>query len=90
MPLLKILYVHSYTAAGTYNVTLSVSDGLGGMSTDTVTVTVENLTIPAPPANLEGFGGNNAAALRWAENEEADLVGYNIYRGQLQVGPTVR
>ncbi len=79
--------IHSYISVGTYTVTLTVSDGLGGTSTDTVTITVENLERPSAPANLEGFGGNNTSALRWDDNTEPDVIGYNVYRSLTSGGP---
>lgn len=36
--------------------------------------------VPSAPANLGGTSGNQEVELTWAENNEDDLSGYNVYR----------
>jgi len=40
---------HTYAAAGTYNVSLSVTDNAGDSTSDTTTATVEAIVVNAPP-----------------------------------------
>jgi len=42
---------------------------------------------PAAPADLVAVAGDAQAALDWADNAEADLQGYNVYRSQTSGGP---
>ena len=78
---------HSFSEVGTYTITLTVSDGIGGTQTDTLTITVENLGALTAPTKLKGYGGDNRVALGWDENTEADLFGYNVYRSIAPGGP---
>ncbi len=49
-----------------------------------------DLTYPAMPVSLAGFGAGSSIALTWAHSSEADLRGYNIYRSTIQGGPYTR
>ncbi len=81
---------HIYTSMGSFTVTLTVSDNIGGNSTDTLTVIVTPLALILPPFNLTAYGGDNTVALSWDENSEPDLAGYNVYRSQIPGGPYTR
>jgi pectate lyase len=39
-------------------------------------------TAPAAPKNLWALGGNGTVPLDWADNNEPDFAGYNIYRSE--------
>ena len=41
----------------------------------------QDTTPPSPPAGVSAVGSNANVALNWTANSEADLVGYNVYRG---------
>ncbi|MCL1078210.1 PKD domain-containing protein [Parashewanella spongiae] len=51
---------HTYSAAGTYSVTLKVTDANGKISsaTENVTVTAPVVTPPPPPAEEKSSGGS--------------------------------
>lgn len=61
---------------------LVVSDTQGELFTHTF-----DLTYPAAPTTLKGLGAASSVALTWKRNSEADLLGYNVYRGAAQAGP---
>jgi hypothetical protein len=42
---------------------------------------------PAAPGGLVATAGNGSVALDWADNAEADLAGYHVYRANLAGGP---
>ncbi len=42
---------------------------------------------PQTPDRLLGFTGDGTARLRWDENGESDLKGYNVYRSRCPEGP---
>lgn len=69
------LRVRSYTGSGAYVV--DVSAGLGA-----------DTSPPAPPNGLSATAGDKQVALDWANNSEADLAGYRVYRSGALIGST--
>lgn len=63
---------HNYAAGGTYNVTLTVTNGVGCVSTSTQTVTV----LPIPTANIAGDDGdgNTFWCLTPIDTNSTDIV----------------
>lgn len=62
--------------------TLVISDSYGVRTTQTL-----DLSYPATPSALLGIGAASSIGLTWLHNREADLFGYNIYRGTAAAGP---
>jgi PKD repeat protein len=61
---------YTYTAAGTYNAVLTVTDNQGATATKALTITVSpGATLPAAPSSLTGsVGGGRVVTLRWTDN----------------------
>ena len=77
--------IHSgdtYVVDGTYVISATALDS-AGLTGPTRALTVKlNRTAPVAPTGLEG-GWNatrEAADLEWSQNDEADVVGYRVYR----------
>lgn len=66
-------------AGSPYTATVSASDALGTGSA-TFEWTVADRTAPANPTGLAIEGDSTALRLDWADNTEADLAGYDVYR----------
>ena len=65
---------------GTYDITLTVSDGLlADADTLVLSVTPGDLP-PATPTNLTAIPDDEQVHLTWTANSEPDVVGYNVYR----------
>nr|MBA2645451.1 fibronectin type III domain-containing protein [Pyrinomonadaceae bacterium] len=80
-----------YTAAGTYPVTVTVSDGLSSSSVNfTWTVTDVDIQPPAAPVGLTVSLSSIAVNLDWSNNGEGDLAGYNVYRSDSETGDYVK
>ena len=47
----------------------------------------ETTTIPSPPTQLTSMEGESLIALFWADNPEADIVGYDVWRSTIAGGP---
>ena len=62
-----------------YTVTVNASDALGTGGA-TFQWAVGDRTAPAQPAGLAITGDSTALRLDWANNTEADLAGYDVYR----------
>nr|NIO79337.1 PKD domain-containing protein [Candidatus Aminicenantes bacterium]NIQ65304.1 PKD domain-containing protein [Candidatus Aminicenantes bacterium]NIT25723.1 PKD domain-containing protein [Candidatus Aminicenantes bacterium] len=79
---------HEYTSAGTYTVTLTVTNASGSdneIKTDYITV--NNPQPPAAPTGLIATAGNGQVDLDWADNTEPDLASYNVKRATTTGGP---
>ncbi len=78
---------HTYTATGTYNVSLTVTDDGGATGNDATIATISDTTAPAVPTALAATAGDGSVALDWADNGEADLAGYTVKRATTSGGP---
>ena len=79
---------HTYTTAGTYTATLTVTDSANPVHTATsrltVTATPVQGTVPGPPQNLTATPGNGQITLKWqapASNGGVNITSYKVYRG---------
>ena len=76
---------HVYTSAGSYTVTVVVTDDEGASGSDTAVVTVEAVVGPPdPPADLTARAKDGKIQLVWTHTG-ADS--YNVYRSEIQGGP---
>jgi subtilisin family serine protease/PKD repeat protein len=68
---------HAYATAGTFNVSLTVSDGtLSSPASVTTAVVVEDVTLPAPVSNLAASAPNGrSAVLTWTATGNDGAVG---------------
>ncbi len=78
---------HAYATAGTYTVTLTVTDDGTAEDTATTSASIVDTTVPAAPGGLGATAGNAVVDLSWSANGEGDLDGYTIYRGTSAGGP---
>ncbi len=81
---------HTYSAAGTFNVSLTVTDDGGATGNDVTTATITvpvDTTPPATPTALAVVAGDATVNLDWADNSEIDLAGYTVKRATTTGGP---
>jgi fibronectin type 3 domain-containing protein/subtilisin family serine protease len=85
--LIETVDVSAYTQTGltngtayTYRVTARDTSGNESAPSSEASATPVDSTPPAAPAGLTVIGGDGQVALDWADNTEADLVGYRVYR----------
>ncbi|HEY3732807.1 MAG TPA: PKD domain-containing protein [Streptosporangiaceae bacterium] len=79
---------HSYTVAGTYMATLTVTDSASPVHTATSSVTISATPVqgapPSPPQNLTATAGSGKVTLNWqvpATNGGVNITSYKVYRG---------
>jgi hypothetical protein len=80
-------------AGGLWHYVLTVADASGLTSQDVVNVTVVVVDTTPPGAPLGSTartGGPGEILLNWTPNGEPDLVGYLLYRSDLESGPFIR
>jgi PKD repeat protein len=71
---------HLYSAAGTFNAVLTVTDNRGATSTAPVTITVSpDPNVINAPSNLKGTGNKGSATLTWNDNSSNE-AGFRIER----------
>src|ERR687896_447603 len=68
------------TVAGTYRLRVESYRGSGAYWLDLSYGSAPDTTAPAAPTGLTASPGNGQVALDWANNSEADLAGYRVYR----------
>src|SRR5262245_58759743 len=79
---------HTYSAAGTYTATLTVTDSSAPVKTATSNVTITASPIagtpPGAPTGLTASAGNAQVSLSWAapaSNGGVNITSYRVYRG---------
>src|SRR5215472_9397927 len=87
---------HTYSSAGTYTATLTVTDSASPANTASSTVAITATPIagtpPGPPTGLTGSPGNGQVSLSWmapANNGGVNISGYRVYRGTASGGETL-
>jgi len=87
---------HTYSNAGTYTATLTVTDSSSPAKTATANVTITASPIagspPGPPTGLTGRPGNGQVSLSWtapASNGGVQISSYRVYRGTTSGGETL-
>ncbi len=72
-----------------YYVVVAVdSSGNPSTASNEATATPTGDAAPAAPTGLAAAPGDDTVSLTWNPNDEADLAGYNIYRGLTTPNPT--
>jgi PKD repeat protein len=87
---------HTYSAAGTFNATLTVTDSSSPAETATSSVSITASPIqgapPGAPTGLTATGGNGQVSLSWtppASNGGVNITSYRVYRGTTSGGETL-
>ncbi len=87
---------HTYSNAGTYPATLTVTDSSSPAKSATANVTITASPIagspPGPPTGLTGRPGNGQVSLSWtapASNGGVQISSYRVYRGTTSGGETL-
>lgn len=84
---------HTYSAGGTYQVRLTVTDNQGGTgsATNPVAVTAPAPTVPAAPAGVSAVAGNASAKVSWSapNNGGSAITSYTVtpYAGSAAQAP---
>ncbi|MFD0327471.1 PKD domain-containing protein [Streptacidiphilus monticola] len=87
---------HTYSTAGTYTATLTVTDSASPAHTasSTVTITADPIaaTVPGAPTGLTATAGTGQVSLSWtppASNGGENITSYKVYRGTASGGETL-
>jgi PKD repeat protein len=87
---------HTYSSAGTFTATLTVTDSSSPAKTATssvpITATPIAGTVPGAPTGLTASAGNAQVALSWsapASNGGVEINSYHVYRGTTSGGETL-
>lgn len=87
---------HTYSKAGNYTATLTVTDSAAPAHTASSTVAISATPIagtpPGPPTGLTASPGNGQVSLSWtapANNGGVEISGYRVYRGTASGGETL-
>ncbi|MDH6145906.1 PKD repeat protein, partial [Kitasatospora sp. GP30] len=87
---------HTYSTAGTYTATLTVTDSASPANTATSTVTITASPIaatpPGAPTGLTATAGTGQAALSWTPPSSTggeNITSYKVYRGTASGGETL-
>jgi len=87
---------HTYTTAGTYSATLTVTDGSAPRqsATSSVSITASPIagTAPGAPTGLTATAGSTQVSLSWtapASNGGVNITAYRVYRGTTSGGETL-
>ncbi|TDU01924.1 PKD repeat protein [Streptomyces sp. 846.5] len=87
---------HTYSTAGTYTATLTVTDSASPANTasSTVTITASPIaaTVPGAPTGLTATAGTGQAALSWTPPSSTggeNVTSYKVYRGTTSGGETL-
>jgi len=70
---------HKFISAGSYFITLNVTDAAGNWHTDTMTVTVNDTTKPTAKAGMDYYG-NQGIPIQFNGNASTDNVGIASYK----------
>jgi PKD repeat protein len=70
---------HTYSTAGSYTATLTVTDNLGATGAASVGITATSSTTINPPSNLTGSAGHGSVTLKWTDNSTNE-TGFYIER----------
>jgi len=71
---------HTYAEAGSYTVTLTVTDSEGGVGTDSLVVTVVAPPAPSAPAGVAASDGTFADRVRVTWGSVPGATGYEVWR----------
>jgi len=77
----------TFTAAGTQTLRLNFVGGSGYLFNVNWFQLISTNTTPAAPTGLVAVPGDGSVLLNWADNTEADLWVYGIYRSKISGGP---
>jgi C1A family cysteine protease len=78
---------HTYTLAGTFTATLTVTDNVGAQSTATVKITVTDPNVVNAPSGLIASASKQVVTLRWTDNSSNE-TGFYVERA-VKSGKTV-
>lgn len=82
---LGVTTTHSYATAGTYTVTLAVTDNEGASSQDTAIITVNSSDTINAPTGLSATVSGATVTLRWIDNSNNE-EGFYLERGRRRKG----
>ena len=72
--------MHRFGATAFYQITAVDTDGNESAVATINAIRLTDTTPPATPANLIATGSQSSIVLKWSNNTDSDLAGYNVYR----------